>query len=71
VRTARIVLSGVAPTPWRSAAAEKAIVGKPLDAATIASAAAAAIEGAVPLADNAYKTLLVRGIIEETLTALA
>src|SRR5262249_46260529 len=31
VRTARVVLGGVAPAPWRSAEAEKAIVGKTLD----------------------------------------
>jgi xanthine dehydrogenase YagS FAD-binding subunit len=70
VRMARIVLSGVAPVPWRSTEAEKAIVGKGLDGQTVAAAATAAIEKASPLADNGYKTLLVRGILEETLTAL-
>jgi xanthine dehydrogenase YagS FAD-binding subunit len=30
VKTARLVLSGVAPVPWRSAEAEQVLVGKPL-----------------------------------------
>jgi xanthine dehydrogenase YagS FAD-binding subunit len=71
VRTASVVLSGVAPIPWRSAEAEKALTGKSLDAAIAAAAAAAAVKDASPLADNGYKVPLVRGILEETLTALA
>jgi xanthine dehydrogenase YagS FAD-binding subunit len=71
VRTARVVLSGVAPVPWRSAEAEQAIVGKPLDAATAEAAAAAAVKSAVTLEENGYKVPLVRGILEETLIALA
>ena len=71
VRTARIVLSGVAPAPWRSAEAEKEIVGKALDGAAISAAAAAAVKGAAPLADNGYKVPLVRGILEEVLAGLA
>jgi xanthine dehydrogenase YagS FAD-binding subunit len=71
VRTARIVLSGVAPVPWRSAEAEKAIIGKSLDAAAVVAAAAAAVKDAMPMADNGYKVPLVRGILEETLTTLA
>jgi xanthine dehydrogenase YagS FAD-binding subunit len=71
VKTAHVVLSGVAPAPWRSAEAEQALVGKPLDAATAGAAAAAAVKAAVPLRENAYKVPLVRGILEETLIALA
>jgi xanthine dehydrogenase YagS FAD-binding subunit len=71
VRTARVVLSGVAPAPWRSPEAEQALVGKPLDAATVAAAATAAVKAAIPLRENAYKVPLVRGILEETLLALA
>jgi len=70
VRTARVVLSGVAPVPWRSTEAEKAIVGKPLDATAVAVAAEAAVKGAMPLADNGYKVPLVRGILEEAFSAL-
>jgi xanthine dehydrogenase YagS FAD-binding subunit len=71
VKTARVVLSGVAPAPWRSAEAEKAIIGKPLDAASIAAAAEAATKGAVPMGDNGYKVPMVRGVVEETLSTLS
>ena len=37
--------------------------------ATVAAAAEAAVEGAEPLAQNAYKVTLVRGIVEEGLSA--
>jgi CO/xanthine dehydrogenase FAD-binding subunit len=46
-------------------------MGKALDAATAEAAAAAAVKAAVPLAENGYKAPLVRGILEETLVALA
>ena len=70
-QSARVVLSGVAPIPWKSVAAEQAITGKVIDAATIAAAAEAVVKGAVELVENGYKIPLVRGIIEETLSALA
>ena len=71
VRHARVVLSGAAPIPWRVPAAEQALVGHRLDGATIAKAADAAVAGAEPLSDNAYKVPLLRGAVEEALTALA
>jgi xanthine dehydrogenase YagS FAD-binding subunit len=71
VQTARVVLSGVAPVPWRSAEAEKALVGKPLDAAAAAAAAIAAVKDATPLPNNEFKTPLVRGVLEETLIRLS
>ena len=71
VKRASIVLSGVAPVPWRAVAAEKLVIGKPLDARTAAEVAGAAVAGADPLSENAYKIDLVRGIVEESLLALA
>lgn len=71
VGTARVVLSGVAPVPWRSVEAEKALVGRPLDAAAAAAAASAAVKDASPLDQNAYKVPLIRGVLEEVLAALA
>lgn len=71
VEEARIVLGGVAPIPWRVPAAEDAIRGKELDAPTAAAAAAAAVAGAEPLEQNGFKVALVRGIVEESLLALA
>jgi xanthine dehydrogenase YagS FAD-binding subunit len=70
VKSARIVLSGVATMPWRSTDAEQAIIGKALNAATAEAAGAAAVKGAHILTENAYKVPLVRGILEETLPAL-
>jgi xanthine dehydrogenase YagS FAD-binding subunit len=70
VRAARIVLSGVAPIPWRCAEAEKVLVGKSLDAATVAQAAAAAVKDAAPLSKNEFKVPLTLGVLEETLLGL-
>ncbi len=69
VTRANIVLSGVAPVPWRSLAAAKEITGQRLDAAVVAKAATAAIKNAEPLSQNAYKVDLVRGIVQESLAA--
>jgi xanthine dehydrogenase YagS FAD-binding subunit len=71
VGTASLVLSGVAPKPWRAVDAENALSGGSLDAESIARAAAASVEGAQPLEHNGYKVALVRGLMEETLRALA
>jgi xanthine dehydrogenase YagS FAD-binding subunit len=71
VTSAWIVLSGAAPIPWRTKAAEDAIIGKRLDAGVIAKAADAAVKGAQPLHHNGYKVALFRGIIEEELARLA
>ncbi len=71
VGTARIVLSGVAPIPWRSPEAEKAVVGGALNASTATSAGEAAVKEATALPKNEYKIPLVRGVLEETLTSLA
>ena len=49
---ARVALGSMAPTPIRAGGAERALEGRSLDAATIAAAAAAAVEGTSP-GDNA------------------
>jgi CO/xanthine dehydrogenase FAD-binding subunit len=49
---ARIALGSMAPAPIRARAAERALEGRPLDAATLNAAATAATEGISP-ADNA------------------
>ncbi|MGV8039685.1 MAG: FAD binding domain-containing protein [Thermoanaerobaculaceae bacterium] len=71
VREARVVLSGVAPVPWRHTGAEAALVGKPLDAPTISAVAAAATTGAEPLAQNGYKVELLRGLLTDELERMA
>jgi xanthine dehydrogenase YagS FAD-binding subunit len=58
VRQARIALGGVATVPWRASAAEQALEGKRLDAATLAAAADAAFADARPLEHNGFKIAL-------------
>jgi xanthine dehydrogenase YagS FAD-binding subunit len=71
VQDARVVLGGVAATPWRAAAVERALAGSRLDSAAIAKAAEAAVQGAEPLAENGYKVDLLRGLVTAELEALA
>jgi xanthine dehydrogenase YagS FAD-binding subunit len=71
VAQAKVVFSGVAPVPWRSEAAEKALIGKALTAETVAAAADAAVAGAEPMEHNGYKIPLLKGALTESLLALA
>lgn len=70
VRSARIALGGVAPKPWRAKAAERALLGRPLDRASIEAAASAATAGASPRPDNAYKVSLAQAVVRRALTEL-
>jgi xanthine dehydrogenase YagS FAD-binding subunit len=67
VKAARIVLGGVAPVPWRAAAAEKAIVGQRLTPAALDRAARAALAEARPLEKNAYKVPLAEAVLRRGL----
>ena len=71
VSTAAIVLSGVAPVPWRATHAERALIGQRLDTQTASRVAEAAVKGAEPMSQNGYKVDLVRGVFEEALLAFA
>ena len=71
VARARVVFSGVAPVPWRSEPVEQAITGKALTADVVEAAAEAGVKGAEPLEKNGYKVPLLKGIITESLLALA
>ncbi len=71
VKDARVVLGWVATIPWRSATAEKALVGRPSNAATAEAAARAAVEGAEPMTDNGYKVALVQTLVRRMVTSLA
>jgi xanthine dehydrogenase YagS FAD-binding subunit len=70
-RDVRIVLGGVAPTPWRSEDAEREIEGRRLERSIIESAARAAIAAARPLAHNEYKIALVKQLVRTALVELA
>jgi xanthine dehydrogenase YagS FAD-binding subunit len=67
---ARVVLSGVAPIPWRAEAAERVLLGAEVSDSLFESAAQAAVEGAVPLRRNAYKIPLARALVKRALKAL-
>jgi xanthine dehydrogenase YagS FAD-binding subunit len=69
VNVARVWLGSVAPTPWRAKAAEKALFGSRWTEDLARGAATAAVEGATPLAGNAYKTRLVEVAVRRALLA--
>jgi xanthine dehydrogenase YagS FAD-binding subunit len=68
---ARIVLGGVAPIPWRVPEAERLLAGQRITPQLAAQVGAAAVAGARPLSNNAYKVALTSGVVERTLMTLA
>ncbi len=71
VASARVVLGAVAPIPWRSEAAERALVGKPLTQATADAVAEAAVQGARPMTQNAYKIQITRTAVARAIMEAA
>jgi len=70
-RSARIVLGGVAPIPWRLPEVEKLLAGKRITPEIAAAAGEAAVAGAKPLAKNGYKVPLTRNMVRRTLEEIA
>ncbi len=71
VRSARVVLGAVAPVPWRSEDAEKALVGKQLNAQTALEAGEAAVKAAKPLSGNAYKIQITKTAVKRAVMRAA
>jgi xanthine dehydrogenase YagS FAD-binding subunit len=71
VAQARIALGGVAPKPWRARAAEDALAGAVANEASFRRAAEAALIGARPSGDNAFKIDLAKRIVVRALTLAA
>lgn len=69
-RSARIVLGGVAPIPWRVPAAEQLLIGKRITPELAAQVAETALAGAKPLRNNAYKVPLAKTIVRRTVLEL-
>lgn len=67
VRNPRIVLGGVAHTPWRSSEAEAALGGRRASEAAFREVAEIALRGARPLEHNAYKVELAKRAIVRAL----
>jgi len=68
VKESRVVLGGVAPKPWRSKDAEAVLNGKKFSAELAQQAAEAALNGAAPLSQNAYKVPLTKTLVRRALT---
>lgn len=71
IRSAAVVLGGVAATPWRVPAAEVLLVGHPPTQEVFAAAARAAVAGAQPLSQNAFKVTLAHNSVIRALTRAA
>lgn len=69
VREAHVVLGQVAPIPWRSQAAERALAGQTLDEAAASHAGDVAVADAHPLSRNGYKVQLARVAVKRALLA--
>jgi len=67
IRDARIALGGVATKPWRARDAEKLLIGKAPSTAVFRDAADAALAGAQPIGDNAFKVELAKRTIVRAL----
>jgi xanthine dehydrogenase YagS FAD-binding subunit len=70
VTQARVALGGVATKPWRSAEAEKVLVGAKPEQKTYVAAARAALKGARPRKHNGFKVELARRVIVRALTVV-
>ena len=70
-RSARIVLGGVAPIPWRLPEVERMLVGQRISPDLAARAGEAAVAGAKPLAKNGYKLPLTKTVVRRTVLELA
>ena len=67
IRFVRVAMGGVGTKPWRSHEAEAALMGKAADTATFRKAAEAALAGAKPRTDNAFKVELAKRCLVRTL----
>jgi len=70
-RSARVVLGGVAPIPWRLPEVERLLAGQRMTPDLALKAAEASIVGARPLGKNAYKVPLTKGVVRRTLAGLS
>jgi xanthine dehydrogenase YagS FAD-binding subunit len=71
VASAKIVLGHVAPTPWAATDAAQSLAGKTITAETAEEAGKAAVAGATPLSQNAYKVTLAKVAVKRALMEAA
>jgi xanthine dehydrogenase YagS FAD-binding subunit len=71
ITRARVALGGVGTRPWRSPEAEAALVGQAPDAMAFRNAGEAAMRGAKPQSENAFKVELAKRCVAHALQAAA
>lgn len=67
VKSARIALGHVAPTPWKAEEAAKFLVGKVITEEVAEEAGRIAVSGAKPLSRNAYKVQLAKVAVKRAI----
>jgi xanthine dehydrogenase YagS FAD-binding subunit len=67
IHEARLAAGGVGTKPWRLRTVEEALLGRPATPETYQAAAERAVEGARPLAMNAFKIELLRRAVRRAL----
>ena len=67
VSQARIVLGGVAPTPYRALSAEESLKGKVITESIAETSARAALSEATPLSQNAYKMPITESLVKRAI----
>ncbi len=70
IRTASVVLGGVAPIPWRLTDVETFLSGQPLSSEVASQAGALAIANAQPLAKNGHKLPMTCATVERAIMRL-
>lgn len=63
IRDIRIALGGIAVKPWRARAAERALIGRALEADAVSEASRLAVDGAVSHGANHYKIELAPRVV--------
>jgi xanthine dehydrogenase YagS FAD-binding subunit len=69
ITTANIWLGGVSPVPVEATGAEAALKGNAISSTVAASAAAAAVANATPMANNKYKVPIVQTLVQRAILA--
>lgn len=64
---AAIVLGAAAPVPYRATSAERVLIGKRIDESVARAAGRCAVDGALPLAKNAYKVPLFETLVRRAI----
>ena len=71
IRQARLVLGGIAPTPWQAEAAAALLEGQRCSPELATRAADAILQEAEPLASNAFKIDIARALVRRAIMAVA